>query len=86
MFFNVLQGSMLVYLRSLKELYLPQWKNEEATHGDLESLFRITWAELTGYANQAAQGMKFLEENKVSLFLKNHYLLGGAYLHKHFSL
>ena len=68
-----LQGSLLIYLRGLKELYLPQWKNDAATHGDLESLFKITWAELTGYAKQAAQGMAFLEEKKVQIYLCTNY-------------
>ena len=49
-------------------MYHPQWKNEEKVDGDLESIFKITWCELAGYAKQAAQGMAFLEEKKVYNF------------------
>ena len=56
---------MLVYLRGLKDLYVPQWKLDKIDKNDLESYFKISWSELGGYAQQAAQGMAFLEENKV---------------------
>ena len=58
---------MLVYLRRLKELFVPLWQADTPVAGDLESHFKISWSTLTEFAKQAASGMAFLEENKVSI-------------------
>ena len=64
-----LQGSLLMYLRKLKDLFVPLWQADAPVAGDLESMFRISWGDLTEFAKQAAQGMAFLEENKVFIYL-----------------
>ena len=56
---------MLVYLRRLKELFVPLWQADAPVAGDLESHFKISWSTLTEFSMQAASGMSFLEENKV---------------------
>ena len=61
----LIQGSLLFYLRRLKDLFVPLWQADAPIPGDLESQFKICWGELTEFAKQAAQGMAFLEEHKV---------------------
>ena len=70
-----MQGSMLVYLRRLKELFVPLWQADAPVAGDLESHFKISWSTLTGFAKQAASGMAFLEENKVFMISNSTMLL-----------
>ena len=61
----IIQGSLLFYLRRLKDLLVPLWHADAPVAGDLESHFKISWSDLTEFAKQAASGMAFLEENKV---------------------
>ena len=68
---------MLVYLRRLKELFVPLWQADAPVAGDLESHFKISWSTLTEFAKQAASGMAFLEENKV-LFIGFTFILLGS--------
>ena len=55
-----------MYLRKLKDLCVPLWQADAPVPGDLESHFKISWRDLTEFAKQVAQGMAFLEENKVN--------------------
>lgn len=54
-----------MYLRGLKDLYSPVWQPDAPVAGDLESYFKITWKDLTGFSRQASQGLAFLEANSV---------------------